>query len=116
MLSVPEAGRALIACVLLATPALAQDAAGPAGDVVAGRKLAAGICQSCHGLDGLGKIPEMPTIAGADAGYIVRQLKAYGSGARENEMMSAVAPMLNEQQMADAAAYYAAIKLVATPP
>ncbi|HYZ62628.1 MAG TPA: c-type cytochrome [Acetobacteraceae bacterium] len=111
-----DAGRALLACVLLATPALAQDVAAPVGNVAAGRKLAAGTCQSCHGMDGLPKMPDMPTIAGADANYLVKQLKAYGSGARENEMMSAVAGMLDEEKMTDAAAYYAAIKLEATPP
>lgn len=97
---------------LLATPAtaLAQDAA-------AGRKVASSICQSCHGLDGLAKMPEMPNIAGDDATYIVRQLEAYRSGARQNELMSAVAPMLDDAKMADVAAYYSGLQVtVAQPP
>jgi cytochrome c553 len=106
---------ALFASALFSVPALAQAGAGP-GDVAAGRKIAAAVCQSCHGLNGLPQMPEMPTIAGSDAGYLVKQLEAYRSGARVNELMSAVAPMLDEQKMADAAAYYAAIKLEATPP
>lgn len=107
-------GAQVVACVLLAGPAWAQDA--PAGDSAAGRKIASGICQSCHGLDGLAKMPEMPTIAGSDAAYLLRQLEAYRSGERKNEMMSAVAPMLDDRKMADAAAYYAGIKVSAEPP
>lgn len=94
---------------LLAIPALAQDAA-------AGRKIVAGICQSCHGFDGLAKMPEMPNIAGDDASYIVRQLEAYRSGARQNELMSAVAPMLDDAKMANVAAYYSSLKVTVAPP
>lgn len=94
---------------LLAASALAQDAA-------AGRKIVTGVCQSCHGLDGLAKMPEMPNIAGDDATYIVHQLQAYKSGARQNEMMSAVAPMLDDTKMADVAAYYSSLHVTVTPP
>lgn len=111
----PRGAGALLAGALFAVPALAQSDA-PAGNVAEGRKIAASICQSCHGLNGLAQMPEMPTIAGSDAAYLVKQLEAYRSGARENEMMSAVAPMLDDKKMADAAAYYAAVKLEATPP
>lgn len=94
----------------LLTPAPAQDAA-------AGRKIATGICQNCHGLNGIAKMPEMPNIAGDDAAYIVNQLQAYKSGARQNELMSAVAPMLDDARMADVAAYYSSLQVtVAEPP
>ena len=111
--------QAVIAWAALAGPAYAQneqakDATG--GDPTAGRRIAAGICQACHGLNGLAKMPEMPTIAGSDASYMVRQLQAYRAGERNNESMSAVAPMLDDRKMADVAAYYAAIKVSAEPP
>ncbi len=62
-------------------------------------------------------MPEMPNIAGDDATYITRQLEAYKSGERKNELMSAVAPMLDEKKMADVAAYYAGIQVqVVQPP
>lgn len=110
-------GGALVAGAFLTLPAaLAQDAGAPAGDAAAGRKIVSGVCQSCHGLDGLAKMPEMPNIAGSDAGYLVRQLQAYRSGERQNEMMSAVAPMLDDQKMTDVAAYYSSLKVTATPP
>lgn len=110
-------GAALLAssAALAAPAALAQDDATPTGNVAAGRKLAARVCQSCHGLDGIAKMPEMPNIAGSDATYLYHQLQAYRSGARQNELMSAVAPMLDDQKMADAAAYYSGIEVKATP-
>ena len=91
---------------LVAVPgaALAQDA-------TAGRRIAAGVCQSCHGLDGLAKMPDMPNIAGDAATYITRQLQAYKSGERQNELMSAVAPMLDDTKMADVAAYYSSLQV-----
>lgn len=107
-----RAGGALLAGALLAAPAaMAQDDAAPAGDAAAGRKIASAICQSCHGLDGLAKMPEMPNIAGSDATYLYNQLQAYRSGARQNELMSAVAPMLDDKKMADVAAYYSALQV-----
>lgn len=105
---------ALGAGVLLTQPALAQEA--PAGNPAAGRKIASSICQTCHGMNGLAKMPEMPTIAGADPVYILHQLEAYRSGARKNESMSAVAPMLDDRKMADVAAYYGTVKVTAEPP
>ena len=60
---------------LVISPALAQGGAAPDGNPVAGRKIAAGICQSCHGMNGIAQQPEMPTIAGSDATYLVRQAR-----------------------------------------
>ena len=103
------AGGALVVSALLTSV--------PAQDAAAGRKIATSVCQSCHGLDGLAKMPEMPNIAGDDATYIVNQLQAYKSGTRQNELMSAVAPMLDDTKMADVAAYYSSLKVtVAQPP
>ena len=53
-------------------------------------------------MNGIATQPEMPTIAGSDATYLFRQLEAYRSGERKNDMMSAVAPMLDEQKKAQA--------------
>ena len=58
--------------------------------MAAGKKKAR-LCAVCHGLDGLSKNPEAPNLAGDDAGYIVKQLKAFQSGARQNEQMSIMA-------------------------
>ena len=73
--------------------------------VAAGRQVVLQACQTCHGTDGLAKIPDAANLAGQDAGYILRQLQAYASGDRKHEQMSIIAERLTPEQMADAAAY-----------
>jgi cytochrome c553 len=81
--------------------------AASAQDVDAGRKVA-GMCRTCHGLDGYAKIPISPHIGGEPASYLVEQLTAFKIGARQHEMMTVVAASLSDQQIADVAAWYAA--------
>jgi len=88
--------------VFLAGSAWAQDLAG---DREAGQALA-GQCRTCHGLEGLARIPIAPNIGGESASYIARQLTAFRDGTREHEMMSVVASALSDQQIADLAAWY----------
>lgn len=85
----------------------------PAGDPETGRRVA-GMCRTCHGLDGVAKIPIAPHIGGETAGYIARQLLAFRDGSRMHEMMSVVAASLSDEQIADVAAWYAAQTPVAT--
>jgi cytochrome c553 len=89
--------------------------ASAAGDVKAGRQKALQ-CQTCHGLDGLSKIPDAPNIAGSPEGYLAKQLNAFRKGERKNDMMSIVAQQLSEQDVADLAAYYAAIEVTVQVP
>src|SRR6202035_3175979 len=81
-----------------------------AGDVKAGRAKAL-MCQACHGLDGLSKVPDAPNIAGQIEPYIVAQLQAYKSGTRKNDAMSVVAPSLSDADIENLAAYFAAIEI-----
>src|ERR1700688_549381 len=76
-----------------------------AGDVKAGRTKAM-MCQACHGLDGLSKTPDAPSIAGQIEPYLVTQLQAFKSGVRKNDAMSVVAPSLSDKDIEDLAAYY----------
>jgi cytochrome c553 len=89
--------------------------AAPAQDLEAGRRVA-GICRTCHGLDGLAQIPVAPNIGGEPAAYLAAQLVAFRSGAREQEMMSVVAAGLSDAQIADVTAWYAAQVATAVPP
>jgi cytochrome c553 len=83
-----------------------------AGDVKAGRQKALQ-CQACHGMDGTAKIPEAPNLAGQSEVYLVKSLQDY----RKNEMMSIVIQSLKDQDIADLAAYFAAIPVtVGEPP
>lgn len=81
-----------------------------AQDVAAGRRKAVA-CQACHGLDGIAKLPDAPHLAGQPAAYLARELNAYRSGARRNEVMSVAAKALSDQEIRDLAAYYAAIQI-----
>jgi cytochrome c553 len=101
------------ACAAIAAAA-AQAAA--AADVKAGRQKALQ-CQTCHGLDGQAKPPDAPNLAGQTEIYLAKALKDFRGGARKNEMMSLAARNLKDEDIADLAAYYAAIPVtVGTPP
>lgn len=63
-------------------------------------------CVACHGVDGNSMNPEWPTIAGQHGEYIVKQLKAFKSGARQNPLMTPMAQPLSDQDMEDLAAYF----------
>lgn len=104
----------LIPATILAS-CLAVVSVAQAADPAAGRKLA-GQCRTCHGLDGIAKIPIAPNLAGESQIYIEQQLKAFRSGKREHEMMSVVAKNLTDQQISDLAAWYESIKITATMP
>ena len=88
-------------------------AALPEGDPEAGRKVA-GMCRTCHGLDGYAKIPIAPHIGGEPAAYLSAQLTAFRDGTREHEMMSVVSKGLSDQQIADVSAWYASHQATAT--
>ncbi len=72
-------------------------------------------CVSCHGDDGNSQVNTFPKLAGQHASYLVKQLKAFKSGARNNPMMGPMAVPLSDQDMLDISAYYAAQKLVPNP-
>ena len=81
-----------------------------AGDVKAGRAKAL-MCQTCHGLDGLSKVPDAPNIAGQTEPYIVTQLQAFKAGARQNDTMSLIVGQLSDDDIANVAAYFSAIEI-----
>ncbi|MCM0613260.1 cytochrome c [Marinobacter sediminum] len=106
----PSVSAAILLLPCLIFPSIAFPA-----DPVAGRKLA-GQCKTCHGLDGIAKIPIAPNLAGESQIYIRNQLKAFRSGKREHEMMTVVARDLTDQQIADVAAWYESIEVTAKLP
>ena len=70
-------------------------------------------CVACHGADGAGAT-EMARLAGLPAGYIVKQLDDFASGARVNEIMAPTAKALTAEQRQGVAAYYAALTAPST--
>jgi cytochrome c553 len=101
--------------LLAAAVLLMSGPASAAGDAVAGRRKALQ-CQTCHGLDGLSKLPNAPHLAGQPEPYLVKSINDYRQGARKHDMMSIVVQSLSDQDIADLAAYYSAIEITAKPP
>ncbi len=86
--------------LLAAMPVLAE------GDAAAGQTKSAG-CAGCHGPDGNSPSDAFPKLAGQHGEYVIRQLKLFKSGGRQNPIMAGMAAGLSEQDMADVAAFYA---------
>jgi cytochrome subunit of sulfide dehydrogenase len=85
-------------------------AAGPAPPDAAG-------CTSCHGDSGVSHKPDVPTIAGMSAPYLVAQMGAYQKSQRPCAKMSGtdmceVAKKLTAAQIGSLSSYYAAQKFV----
>jgi cytochrome c553 len=94
----------LAACLF----AMSMLGAGAAFADAAAGQAKAGVCVACHGVDGNSVNPEWPTLAGQHQSYLVKQLKAFKSGTRVNALMTPIVAPLNEQDIEDVAAYFAA--------
>ena len=79
------------------------------GDPVRGKELAQ-ICTDCHRDDYLGD-EDVPAIGGMDEAAIFKELMAFKSGERVDEMEDMVETVedLSEQDMADLAAYFSTL-------
>lgn len=75
----------------------------------AGEKKAA-MCIGCHGIPGyqasFPEIHKVPMISGQGAKYIASALNAYKKGERKHPTMKSIAATLNDQDIADLAAFY----------
>lgn len=99
-------------------------AAGP--DINNGRFVATGgfyeeagriACARCHELDGSGSSSgAFPRLADQSAWYLYKTLKDYAAGLRTSGFMQFVAQAMTDAEMADVAAYYAAIDNAPYPP
>lgn len=95
----------------------ASSSAGlPSGHPAAGAKLAADkarsptkqSCIDCHGAAGNAPIDATyPKLAGQYADYLAHSLQDYRAGDRQHALMSSQAANLDDQQIADLAAYFA---------
>jgi cytochrome c553 len=74
----------------------------------AGRDIAA-TCANCHGTDGRSR-GVIPPLAGRDAGAIVRQVREFRDGTRPGTIMQQLAKGYSDEDIAAAAAYFAAQK------
>ena len=86
-----------------------------AADAAAGRAKAKA-CQACHGIDGVSKQAHVPHIAGESEIYLIKQLKAFRDGERQDPQMSIMAKPLTDEDIANLAAWYSSIKITVTVP
>jgi cytochrome c553 len=78
----------------------------PTGKAVGAAPKAAQTCVACHGIDGIGILPEYPNLAGQHEDYLRHSLKAYRSGQRKNAVMGGMAAPLTDADIKELARYY----------
>ena len=73
-------------------------------------------CAACHGQNGVPLDPKtMPIIWGQQPSYLMKQLRDYRNGERDNPIMSPIAKGLAEEDLRKLAAYFAAKSWPAQP-
>ncbi len=98
---------AALALTLAAFPAIAME------DFVLEDEVA--LCVSCHGEDGVPIVPDYPIIWGQQYFYIFTQLRDYGAGRRDNEVMTPIAAEYDRDQAKLLAEHFAALAWPAIP-
>jgi cytochrome c553 len=88
-------------CALFLSPGLAS----ADGDPVAGQAKSA-ICVACHGPQGISSNTQWPNLAGQQKQYLIKQLKAFREGDRQDPLMSAMAAGLSDEDIENLAAWY----------
>lgn len=79
------------------------------GDAAAGQAKTA-VCGACHGPDGNSMAPNFPKLAGQGDRYLLKQLHEIKDGKRTVLEMTGLLTNLNDQDLADIAAYYSSQK------
>jgi cytochrome c553 len=92
---------AALALTVAACPALAMEDFVLADEVE--------YCMSCHGADGVPIEPEYPVIWGQQYFYIYTQLRDYGAGRRDHEIMTPIAAEYDRDQAKLLAEHFAAL-------
>lgn len=80
-----------------------------AADIDIGKTKAAS-CAACHGPEGIAAIPIYPNLAGQQAEYLEKQMKAFRDGERVDLVMSQMAKPLTDTDIKELAAYFASLK------
>jgi len=94
-------------CIVFALALALAGAAQARGNAEAGKDKAAQVCAACHGPTGAKPTaPENPILAGQHYDYLVRVLRDYKSGKRNNAIMKGFAASLSTQDMEDLAAWF----------
>jgi cbb3-type cytochrome c oxidase subunit III len=95
--------------LILGISGAANAADAVVGDPAAGQAKAT-VCGACHGPDGNSPAPNFPKLAGQGQRYLLKQLHEIKDGKRVVLEMTGLLNNLNEQDLADIAAYFASQK------
>jgi len=66
------------------------------------------VCQACHGETGIAPAAQWPNLAGQHASYLLHAMLQYKNGERTNIQMAPMVSTLDEDTLAEIAAWYAA--------
>ena len=97
-----------LATALITSALLAASGSVLAGDAAAGKAKAAS-CAGCHGANGISNNPMWPNLAGQKDGYLVKAMKDYRDGNRNDPMMSPMAKPLSDADIENLAAYFSSL-------
>ena len=83
------------------------------GDVLAGNpdagKIKAATCAACHGTNGISAVPNYPNLKGQKEQYLIKALRAYRDGQRNDPTMSPMAKPLSDRDIDNLAAYFSGL-------
>jgi cytochrome c553 len=96
----------------MAAAAMLAVAAGPTNAADESIKEKAAQCTPCHGETGISETENIPSLAGQPDQFLQWQLVFFRSGSRKNEVMQPIAEQINNEDVRNLGAYFAAL----TPP
>jgi len=99
----PRAAAAQVSSSATAPPA-------PAAGATAATTADAKACAACHGPDGNSRVPNIPSLAGQPAFFLLNQLILMREGVRRIEVMAAVVTPLTDDRIDALANYFAALE------
>ena len=99
----------IIVGALAAVVSLSIYSSAMAGDAAAG-KAKSEACTSCHGMNGKSTNPNNPSLAGQKKNYLIKAMKDYKEGKRQDPMMSSMMSGLSDADMENLAEFYSSVK------
>lgn len=64
------------------------------------------MCKACHGESGMSRFEHIPNIGWQNSDYLLKQLRAFKAGTRQDPTMTKVAQLLSEADMQQMAEYF----------
>ena len=93
----------LLTAAIFAAPAFSAFSAGETpvkADAAKGQASYGAVCAACHAADGNSTIPLQPKLAGQHPEYLVKQLREFKDGKRNDPVMKGFASTLSDGDMA----------------